>query len=380
MTGNFRLGRIAGIEISFNWSVLVLCVFLVWTLSTGVFPSTNPHLSHGTDFAMAVAATIGLLCAIVLHEIGHVLQARHEGMQVSEITLWIGGGVSRFKSAYTSGGPEVRVAFAGPLVSLLLGGLAVLVARAPFSEPVRAVAAWLGYINVSLGVFNLFPALPLDGGRVLHGLLWRIKGDEAEASRIAVDVGRGFGYLFISAGITLFLFQGSFSGAWVAFTGWFLLTGAEAEARYEQTRRALSGLRVGDVMTRNPVTVAPDLSIGRFMDEVAAVRRYSTYPVVRDGAPAGLLPFDRALTVPRSQWDDRSVRDCMLEGDAVPVLSADEPAVDALAAVGGSDIQRGLVVSDGKLVGLVSATDLTRVVETRTGTTRPVPASSAPTR
>jgi Peptidase family M50 len=138
-------------------------------------------------------------------------------------------------------------------------------------QSVDGVAAWLGYINLILAVFNLLPALPLDGGRVLHSAPWRAKGNFAWATRVASEIGQGFGYLFIALGLVMFIFQGSFSGAWLAFIGWFLLQGAKAEARYAATEQALDGVRVGDLMVRDPVTVDADSTIGRFMDDV--VRR-----------------------------------------------------------------------------------------------------------
>src|SRR5205085_402155 len=144
---------------------------------------------------------------------------------------------------------------------------------------------WLGYINLILAVFNLLPASPLDGGRVLHAALWRARRDFAWATRVASEIGQGFGYLFIALGIAMFIFQGSFSGAWLAFIGWFLLQAATAEARYIATEAALEGLRVRDLMVRTPVTVGGDLTVGQFMDEVARSRRFTTYPVVDGDRP-----------------------------------------------------------------------------------------------
>jgi Zn-dependent protease/predicted transcriptional regulator len=363
MNPTLRLGRIAGVEIGINWSWLVIFALLVWTLASGVFPSTNPDLSAGTHLTMAIVATVGFVGSLLLHELGHALQARREGIEIDGITLWLFGGVARFKGTFPTAGAEFRVAIAGPIVSLLLGALFVLVALAHVPEAVDGVVSWLGYINLSLLVFNLLPALPLDGGRVLHSLLWRIKGDLAGATRIAAGVGRGFGYLFIGAGIALFIFQGSFSGAWLAFIGWFLLQAAGAEARYVIAREALAGLRVRDLMTADPVTVAPDLTVGEFMDEIVHQRRHTTYPVVDDGDAVGLLPFRCVAEVPRREWDERHVRDCMLGRDQVALLDENETAADALAELGEADTKRGLVVADGRLVGLLSVSDLARVLD-----------------
>jgi Zn-dependent protease/predicted transcriptional regulator len=366
MGTSFRLGRIAGIELGLNWSALVLIALLVWTLSTGIFPATNPGLSSGAHFAMAVAATVLFLCSLLLHELGHALQARREGIEIEGITLWLFGGVAKFNGMFPSAGAEFRVAVAGPLVSLLLGVVFVVIAIVHgLPGTADGVASWLGYINLTLLVFNLLPALPLDGGRVLRSALWRLKGDFAAATRTAAAVGRGFGFLFIAGGIALLIFQGSFSGAWLAFTGWFLLEAATAEAGYALARQALDGLLVRDVMTPAPATVAPKMTIGELMDDVVWQERHSAYPVVDDGKAVGLLPLRRLAEVPRGRWDERHVDDCMLGRDDVPVLRPDEPAADALTRLTETGSSRALVASNGRLVGILSLTDLMQAIDAR---------------
>src|SRR5919198_1791625 len=204
MGSNVRLGRIAGIEFGINWSWLVVFALIVWTLASAIFPSTNPGLSKGTHIAMAVVAALFFFLSILLHEFGHALQARREGIEIDGITLWLFGGVARFKGTFPTAGAEFRVAIAGPLVSLALGALFVLVALINgIPSAVDGVVSWLGYINLSLLVFNLIPAQPLDGGRVLHSLLWRLRSDFVWATRVAATVGRAFGYLLIAGGIAM---------------------------------------------------------------------------------------------------------------------------------------------------------------------------------
>jgi Zn-dependent protease len=376
LSGNISLGRIGGVEVRINWSWLVIFALIVWTLADGVFPSTNPGLSGNTHLAMAIVAALLFVVSILLHELGHAWEARREGLEVDGITLWLFGGVSQFKGGFPSAGAEFRIAIAGPLVSLVLGVVFVLIAIAGLPSEVDGVAAWLGYINLALLVFNLIPALPLDGGRVLRAALWQSKGDLAWATRVGTDIGRVFGYLFIGLGLAMFIFQGSFSGAWLAFIGWFLLQAATAEARYIATEAALHGLRVRDLMVRDPVTVDGDLTVGQFMDEVARSRRFTTYPVVDRERPIGLLAFGSVAALPRSEWDSRRVREAMLPLDRVPQLTEDETAIDALTALSSPASNRGLVVENGHLAGLLSITDLTRALELRrsrpsTGESRP---------
>jgi len=360
----FQLGRIAGIRISANWSWLIVFALIVWSLAVAVFPSQNPGFSDGQYVAMAVVAAVLFFASLLLHELGHALQARREGVEIEGINLWLFGGVAQFKGGFPSAGAEFRIAIAGPLVSLALGILFVLVAvLAGLPDAVDGVTAWLGYTNLILLVFNLLPALPLDGGRVLRSALWHFRGDLQWATWVASGIGRGFGFLLIALGVVMLIVEGAFSGAWFVFIGWFLLQAATAEARYVATKQALDGLAVRDLMIRQPVTVEADLSLGQFMDDVAWSQRYTTYPVLEQGRPIGLLAFRSVAAVPRDEWNARRVRDAIIPGDKVPLFHEDDPAIDALSKLSTSDVNRGLVVDDGRLAGFLSITDLARALE-----------------
>lgn len=364
MSEGFEVGRIAGIRIAIHWSWLVVFLLITWTLADSVFPDANPGLSDAAYVAMALVAAALFFTSLLLHELGHALQARREGVEIDGISLWLFGGVARFRGMFPSAGAEFRIAIAGPLVSLVIGLAFILVAWAlPLPTGVDAVASWLGFINLILLAFNLIPALPLDGGRVLRSALWARSGDLAAATRAAAIVARGFAYLLIAGGLAELAFLRSFGGIWLAFLGWFLLQAATGEAQTIAARQALGGLRVADIMVRNPATVREDISLGRFMDDVVWSRRFTTYPVVDDGRAVGLLPFRCVAEVPRSEWDERSVRDCMLRLDQVPVVAADDRLVDVLERLAANDVRRALVLDDGRLVGLLSITDLARALE-----------------
>jgi Zn-dependent protease/predicted transcriptional regulator len=372
MDSSFRLGRIAGIEVGVNWSWLVVFALITWSLASGVFPDQDPGLSDGTYLAMAVVAAVLFFASLLAHELGHAVTARREGMELDGITLWLFGGVARFKGMFPSAGAELRIALAGPAVSLLVGVACSLLAWAlVLPASVDGVLAWLGYVNLILLVFNLLPALPLDGGRVLRAALWRSRGDLAWATHVAAGIGRGFGYLLIGGGIFLFIVQGAFGGAWLAFIGWFLLGAAGSEQRSLAARQALAGLRVRDLMTPDPVTVSSGATLGQFMDEVAWQRRHTTYPVLEDGRVVGLLAFGSVSSVPRGAWDERRVRDSMIGRDLVPELQPDAPAVDALQELSEAKVHRGLVLDGGRLVGIVSLADLARALEARPRRPRP---------
>lgn len=368
MNSTFTLGRIAGIRIGVNWSWLVVFGLLTWSLESSVFPDTNPGLSHTTYLAMAVVAAFLFFGSLLLHELGHAIQARREGMVIDGITLWLFGGVASFRSMFKSAGSEFRIAIAGPAVSLVLGLLFIgFAAATDVSGEVDGVAAWLGYINLTLLVFNLLPALPLDGGRVLRSALWAARKDFRWATAVAANVGRAFGFLMIGGGILLFALQGSFSGVWLAFLGWFLLGAASGEARYAVTSDALRGLRVGDLMVRAPVVARADATVGQFMAEIAgAARPFTTYPIVdADGRVVGLLPFERVARTPRSEWDLRLVGELALPLRDVPVLNEDEPVLEAFEELSAGAVQRGLVLDDGRLRGLVSVSDIAGALAAR---------------
>jgi Zn-dependent protease len=301
MGSSLTLGRIAGIRVGVHWSWLVVFALLVWTLSTGVFDATNPDLSEGVRLGAALVASLLFFVSVLLHELGHAFQARRERIEIEGVTLWLFGGVATLRSGFRSAGAEFRIAVAGPLVSLALGVLFVALALVGLPEAADAVVAWLGYVNLSLLVFNLIPAVPLDGGRILHAAVWHFRGSFASATRIGATLGRGFGYLLIGIGIAMFVFAGDFSGAWLVFLGWFLLAAATSEERAYAAREALAGLRVRDLMSTDVVAVPADMTLGRVVDEIMSPRRYTTYPVLDDGRVVGLLPFRSVAQVPRTE-------------------------------------------------------------------------------
>jgi Zn-dependent protease/predicted transcriptional regulator len=363
---SFTIGRIAGISVGVNWSWLIVFALIAWTLATSIFPSTNPGLADGAYVAMALVAALLFFTSLLLHEYGHALQARRDGMEIEGITLWLFGGVAKFRGMFPSAGAEFRIAIAGPLVSLALGllflGVPMLLG---LPATVDGVLFWLGSINIALLVFNLLPALPLDGGRVLRSILWYARGEFGSATRLAAGIGRGFGYLFVAAGVALIVFASPVTGIWLAFVGWFLLQAAGAEDRYVAAREALGGLRVRDVMARDPVTAPAGITLGEFMDDVAWSRPYTTYPVTENGEVVGLLQFRRVAEVPRAEWDRRTVRDCMIPREEVPVVEQDDELVLAAGEVAEHEVNRALVLDAGRLVGLLSVTDVARALQMR---------------
>jgi len=366
MNPSIRLGRIFGIPFGISWSWLLVFGLITWTLGSGVFPSENPGLSRMTYYVMAVVASLLFFGSLLLHELGHALVAKREGMQIEGITLWLFGGIARFSGAFPSAGAELRIAAAGPLVTLVVGGIFVAAEIwLPLPNAMDGVVAWLGYINLLLLVFNLIPALPLDGGRILRAIMWRLKGDYVWATVRATLFARAFALLMIGGGVVLFIFQGAFAGIWFAAIGWFLYTSSTLELRYLAVSDALEGLRARNVMTRDPVTLEPDAQLGEALDSLTVSERHSGYPVVESGRPLGFLSLGTLAGAPRPEWQSHRVREFMLPLGEVPTLGPEEEAANAVELLQGTPLRRALVVEDGQLAGVLTLADLADAVELR---------------
>jgi Zn-dependent protease len=362
MNSGLTLGRIAGIRISVHWSWLIVFALIAWTLAASVFPEQNPGLSDAAYAGMALAASAIFFGSLLLHELGHAVQARRERMEIDGITLWLFGGVAAFRGDFPSALAELRIALAGPFVTAVLTVVFAAVAGLGLPGPVDGVAAWLAVINLVLLVFNLLPALPLDGGRVLHALVWRWKGDRGVATSVGAGTGRALAFVLIAGGFALVVAGAGVSGIWFAFLGWFLLQAATAERRELVLREALGDLRVDDLMVHRPVTAPAEQTLSGFMDDVAHVHRFTTYPVLEHGRVVGLLPFARVAATPRAGWDAHHVRDCMIRLDEAPAVQAGTPLLEALEEMRSHGVDRALVLERSELAGLLSITDVGRVV------------------
>ena len=356
------LGRIAGVRVGVNWSWLLILGLLTWSLAAAVFPTGNPGLSRWTYAVMAAVATVLFFACLLLHEIGHAVQARREGMEIEGITLWLFGGVARFKGMFPSAEAEFRIAIAGPLVSLALGIAFLALAWLPLPSAVDGVVAWLGRINLLLLAFNMVPALPLDGGRVLRSLLWKRSGNFTSATRIAGGLGRVFGQVMIAGGALLFI-VGIPGGLWFAFIGWFLTLSATAEANLAETRAMLEGLTVRDAMVADPVVAPVDASLDEFVTVVFAAGRHTAYPVTDGGAPVGTVAFRDVAAVPQSDWSRLRVRDVRAPLEYSLVFHPADPLFPAAAALMQSTTGRAIVAADGRLAGWLCIGDISRMLE-----------------
>jgi Zn-dependent protease len=367
MGSTFSLGRISGIRIGVNWSVLLIVVLLAYGLAVGQLPAAAPRRPAAEYAIAAVLTAVAYLGSLLAHELGHSLVARRNGLGVEGITLWFLGGVSELRGEVSGPAAEVRVSGVGPLVSLVLGGVFSLVAwvlqMSAAPGVLVAALAWLGGINLLLAVFNVIPAAPLDGGRLLQAVLWRITGDRLKAAVWSARAGQVFGWALIVLAAYLVLVRREYNWLWFALLGWFLVSAATSESQQAMLQSRLRTVPVRDVMTANPVTVPASATVAQFLSDYLPWHRHSAFPVVADGQAVGLITVHRANQVPAGQRGSTLVRDAACPLAEVAQATPDEPVADVLPRLTGCSDGRALVLADGQLAGIVSPADLSRALD-----------------
>ncbi|HVS47684.1 MAG TPA: site-2 protease family protein [Candidatus Dormibacteraeota bacterium] len=383
MNENLSLGRIAGIHVGLNWSLLVVAALIAWSLATSLLPSAAPGQPSSAYWAAGVVSAFVFLASLLAHELAHSVIAMRRGVRVEGITLWLFGGVSRFSSDTSSPGAQAVITFVGPLTSLVLGAVFYLVSVAVGggAHPglVPATLSWLGYINISLGVFNLVPAFPLDGGRLLQSLIWLRTGDRLRATRIAARIGMGFAYLLIAYGLASFLIAGSLiGGVWSVFLGWFLLSAARAEEVGGMLRQALSGISVREVMAPNPEQAPDDISVEDALHGYVLASRHSTFPTHDAGGRlSGLLTMTALKNVAPDARATTLIKAIICPLDKVSTVGPADPATNLLGIAEGCSEGRTLVIDSGRLVGIISPSDISRLLQRSLSGRSQVPARSA---
>lgn len=369
MEQDIRLGRIAGIPVGVNWSVLFIVALVIWELSDLVLPAYVAGRPTAEYWIVGSVATVLFFASLLLHETSHAVVARREGVGVRRITLWLFGGVSELEGEALSPGADFRIAVVGPLTSFVLAGIFWLLTLAlqphQGSTVASAAAGWLGWTNLLLGGFNLLPGAPLDGGRVVRAALWRRRGDRASAAASAARGGIALGYGLMVLGVLEFI-AGYLAGLWFVFLGLFLLQAARAEGGQEALRAAVASVTVREVMTPDPITFSPSMSVAELLDTQLHRYRFNTFPLATpEGELRGLATMRRVAPVPLEERPRTRLIDVACPMDAVPVAAPDDPVANLLARMGASPDGRGLVLLDGRLVGVVSPSDVARFVQLR---------------
>ena len=366
MRSQIKLGRIFGIEIGLHYSWFLIALLIVYSL-TAQFHATNAHWSDQVILSMAVLTAILFFVSLLLHELAHSLVARSHGLPVREITLFALGGVSQIEKNPTSATLEFWMAFVGPLTSIVIGLVCVGLARAlgqPSTEPWMAMLQWLGYINFTLGVFNLLPGYPLDGGRVLRAIIWWKTGNADRSTRLAAKTGQIVAFGFIAWGIYEFFGGAGFGGLWIAFIGWFLLQAARESDMQVGLADALKGVRVADLMTRDCPTVDGWLNVQNFVDEHLLRTGQRCFVVVDKGQVAGLVTSHEVKAVDRAKWPYTTLHDIMRPLDDLHALQPDAPLLSALETMSRFDLNQLPVVTDHHLDGVLSRSHVIGYLQT----------------
>ena len=366
MAPTIRLGKILGIEVGLNWSLVFIYALIVWSLATDVLPVDVPNQGALTYWLVAAIGGVAFYACLLAHELAHALVAGRYGVKVAGISLWLFGGVSRLDGDPPTAGAEALIAGVGPLTSLAIAALCLALMLATSGAAlVSELFGWLTFINVALALFNLVPAFPLDGGRLLSSLFWWRQGTRQRGVHSAVRIGRVLAYVMIGFGIVLAFTVTLLSGIWLALIGWFLLSAGSQEEAGTVIKAALKTVPVSAAMSSPVVTIPDWLTIGQLLESVAPNHPFTTYPLHDpSGALTGVVRLGDLVKLGREAADGRlsTVARPIAE---FPTTRPDEPLSSLIERVGAAIESRVLVFDQGRLVGIVSPVDVARLITAR---------------
>lgn len=381
MNGSWRIGRIFGIsvEVHYTWLVVFFLVVMYLNDQFGRFA-----VPSGVQWLLSLLTAVVFFASVLAHELAHSVVANRDGPMVERITLFVFGGVAHLKREPARAGVEFAIALAGPVMSLCLAGVfgGLLIATMvlpPSLQIIRLALQQLAVINLMLAGFNMIPAFPLDGGRVLRAVLWGGSRSFDYATRIAAGIGQAFGYVFMAIGFMIVIGGNWLQGFWLVAIGWMLTGAAQSSVRRLEVEAALAGVRVADIMTSPAVSVEPEWPLHRVVYEVILPYRLSSVPVTAAGRPVGLLELHDVQSVPQDQLHLVTVAHVMRPLSPEALASPFDEAAKALARMAGEGGRVYVVSPDGMLAGVVGHRDLMQAVQigmTAPGLVRP-PAGQA---
>src|SRR2546427_4437447 len=361
-----RVLTIRGLPINVHVSWLVIYGLITWTLATGYFPRTLPDLPAAAHWANGLLAAFLLFVSVLLHELSHSFVAMAHGLSVRGITLHVFGGVSHLEDEAPSPRAEFLIAVVGPVTSFAIAAVLWAISAAGFVQPVwaHAVVTYVVVVNVAVGIFNLVPGFPLDGGRLLRAALWKWKGTLGQATYIASRVGVGFAFALMALGVWQILGGAVLGGFWFIVIGMFLRGAADASYSQMALREALARLPVRDIMTREVITVRPEATVGELADAFWA-HHVTSFPVVDGSTVRGIASLQQVHEVPPEQRTQRRVSELMRLLTDELVVGPDDSVFDALDKATRNQLGRLAVLKDSRLVGYLSLKDITHVLALR---------------
>jgi len=364
MRGSFKLTKISNIEIDINYSWFIILGLVVYSLAQGYFPSVNPELGRAAHWLMAAVAALLLFASLLAHEISHALVARMNKIPIHGITLFIFGGVAQLEKEPGSPMAEFKMAAAGPAMSFTLALIFFAINRL-FDWP-SAAASILGYlvlINIVVGIFNLIPGFPLDGGRILRAILWQSLKDIRKATAIASNLGKGFAFFLMALGFINLISGSILSGIWMIFIGLFLQEAAESSYRQVAMGKLLAGVKIDRLMSRAIISVPADQTLAQLVEDFFLKYRHTTFPVIEDDNVLGLITFHSIKETPREKWATTTAKEIMLPLDRKIIAGSEMDALQALAKLSNNNVGRLLVFENSKLVGILAHRDIMRLFE-----------------
>ena len=376
MAKGIKLFRVFGIQISLDYTWFIVFVLFAWSLSYGYFPFQHPGLPTGTYLTMGILSATLLFACVLIHEISHSVTANRLGMDIHEITLFIFGGVAQLTKEPEDAATELKIAIAGPAASLVLALLFYGSAAAvnPEAFPLlKSVLGYLALINFILLAFNMIPGFPLDGGRVFRALWWMRTGDLNKATKVASNIGKGFALFLIVMGFFQ-IFMGNFvGGLWFVFIGVFVQQAAESGYQQVVIKKALSGLKVKDLMSKPVITVDETSSVTEAVENYFFKFHHASFPVKSDGHVSGLLTLNNVRAIEKEKCSETRVSDAMNRLGPNDTMSPDDSAMEALAKMMSNhngNLGRFPVVQNGQLVGIISRQDIMKMLEFKAGLER----------
>lgn len=362
MKGSLVIGKIKGIEIEINISWLVIFALLTYMLATSYFPVNYPEWNETVNWVLATVMALMFFSSVLLHELSHSLVSIRQGLIVKKITLFIFGGMAQIEKEVDDPVKELKIAIAGPAMSIVLAGIFFLFANVLAAAGAQAYFivpfTYLATVNIILAIFNMVPAFPLDGGRVLRAIIWKVKGDMQQATKIASSLGSFFGYFLIFNGVFLALAGNLFNGLWFLFIGWFITQASQSSYQHVVMNDMFNKICVNKFMTENVVTVEYYVSLEQLVEDYFYKYKFSMFPVVRIGEIMGIVTLDDIKKVHKSIWDETTVGSIAQKLEEDLIVSPRDTVSIAMDKAFKNGVGRVLVMEDGRLLGIVSRTDI----------------------
>ncbi|HEX2914915.1 MAG TPA: site-2 protease family protein [Chloroflexia bacterium] len=366
MKSGFRLTRIKGIDIRIDWSLFIFATLITISLSGSYFPAALPGLNGTVYLAAALLTCLGLYLSILLHELAHSFTARKFGLKIDSIVLHLFGGVANLKEEPRRPRHAFWIAIAGPLASLALAGVFLLLSILTFVTipAVATISGYLAIVNLLLGLFNLIPAYPLDGGQVARAAVWARTGDRLKATRWVSRSGRLFAWGFISLGFFLMLNGAIFNGLWLGFIGWFLLSASALGYVQEAARYSLKGLKVGQVMWQTAPHLRPEMKMSEVQPFFYGLEPGRWLPVVEQGYLVGAVNLLQLRKYPPAEWANLSLNEVMLRRGSMLAFRPQDDLQEAFEKMAAKPATLGAVIGEGGYYsGMIFAQDLGRYIE-----------------